>query len=116
MAKRVAIARALAIEPLLIFFDEPTTGLDPEHAKLIQDLISKQYHTEQEGFRRTTIIVTHDKDLLYRLQPRVVMLYQGKVFFDGPYAQFEQSDSPIIRPYFQLMPVLQQRPVPPGVM
>ncbi len=116
MAKRVAIARALAIEPLLIFFDEPTTGLDPEHAKLIQDLISKQYQTEQDGFRRTTIIVTHDKDLLYRLQPRVVMLHQGKVFFDGPYAQFEKSDSPIIRPYFQLMPVLQLRPIPPGVM
>jgi phospholipid/cholesterol/gamma-HCH transport system ATP-binding protein len=116
MAKRVAIARALAVEPMLIFFDEPTTGLDPEHAKLIQDLISQQYHTEQDGFRRTTVIVTHDKDLLYRLQPRVLMIYDGKVFFDGPYALFEKSDSPIIRPYFQLMPILQLRPIPPGVV
>ncbi|CAN5560553.1 hypothetical protein BH10PLA1_BH10PLA1_21170 [soil metagenome] len=116
MAKRVASARALAFEPMRIFFDEPTTGLDPEHAKLIQDLIFKQYQDEQGGYRRTTIIVTHDKDLLYRLQPRVVMLNEGKVFFDGPYELFEKSDSPIIRPYFQLMPLLQVRPIPPSAV
>jgi phospholipid/cholesterol/gamma-HCH transport system ATP-binding protein len=105
-AKRVAIARALAMEPLLIFFDEPTTGLDPESSDLIQDLILKTYQTIQDGFRRTTLIVTHDKDLLYRLRPRVVMLHDGTIFFDGSYSSFEESDSPIIRPYFELMPVL----------
>jgi len=112
MAKRVAIARALALEPLLIFFDEPTTGLDPELAKVIQDLVYETYQQEQEGFRRTTLIVTHDKDLLYRLQPRIVMIHEGRVFFDGTYSKFEKSNSPIIRPYFELMPVLQRRPQP----
>lgn len=109
MAKRVAIARALALDPLLMFFDEPTTGLDPEHAKLIENLILTTYKQEQAGVSRTTLIVTHDKDLLYRLRPRVIMLHEGQVFFDGSYTAFEQSDSPIIRPYFELMPVLHQR-------
>jgi phospholipid/cholesterol/gamma-HCH transport system ATP-binding protein len=106
MAKRVAIARALALEPLLLFFDEPTTGLDPDHAKLIQDLIFSTYEQDHDRIQRTTLIVTHDKDLLYRLRPRVVMLHDGQIFFDGSYAAFEQSDSPIIRPYFELMPML----------
>lgn len=111
MAKRIAIARELALQPLLIFFDEPTTGLDPENAELIQNLIFKTYREVHDGFRRTTLIVTHDKDLLHRIQPRVVMLHEGLVFFDGPYSLFEKSDSPVIRPYFELMPILQRRPM-----
>ncbi len=110
MAKRVAVARALAMEPYLMFFDEPTTGLDPEHAALIQNLICA---THQQGRRgevpRTTLIITHDKDLLRRLRPRIAMLHEGRVFFDGPYGEFERSDSPVIRPYFDFMPVLQRR-------
>jgi phospholipid/cholesterol/gamma-HCH transport system ATP-binding protein len=57
-------------------------------------------------------VVTHDKDLLYRLRPRVVMLHEGRVSFDGPFEAFEDSDSPIIRPYFDLMPTLHQRSHP----
>jgi len=106
MAKCVAIARAWAMDPLLIFFDEPTTGLDPQRAKLIQDLIFKMYLEEQDGFRRTVLIITHDKDLLSRLQPRIVMVHDGKVFFDNSYLLFQQSDSTIIRPYFEYMPIL----------
>jgi phospholipid/cholesterol/gamma-HCH transport system ATP-binding protein len=112
MAKRVAVARALALRPLLIFFDEPTTGLDPEHARRIQDLLFQTYQDEQDGFKRTTVIITHDKDLLHRLQPRVVMLHEGRVFFDGTYPEFKQSNSPVIRPYFELMPLLHRRPIP----
>jgi phospholipid/cholesterol/gamma-HCH transport system ATP-binding protein len=103
-AKRVAIARALAMEPLLIFFDEPTTGLDPENSDLIQALISKTSEPAEDGFRRTTLFITHDKDLLYKLRPRVVMLHDGVVFFDGPYSSFAESDSPIVRPYFEPTP------------
>jgi phospholipid/cholesterol/gamma-HCH transport system ATP-binding protein len=112
MAKRVAIARAIALKPLLIFYDEPTTGLDPENAQLIQDLIFKTHQAEVEGGRRTSLIITHDKDLLRRLEPRVVMLHEGIVCFDGSYELFQRSDSPAVRPYFDSMPILQHRVVP----
>lgn len=111
MAKRVAVARALAMEPRCMFFDEPTTGLDPVTASQIQDLLMDTHLRGNDGAgrTRTTIVITHDKDLLYRLRPRVVMLHEGRVFFDGPFEDFESSASPIIRPYFDLMPVLHQR-------
>jgi phospholipid/cholesterol/gamma-HCH transport system ATP-binding protein len=110
MVVRVAIARALSKDPILIFYDEPTTGLDPDHARQIQDLITTMHSRPAEnGGTRTTVIITHDKDLLRRLEPRIVMLYKGRVFFDGSYRSFEQSDSPVIRPYFDLMPGLHQR-------
>jgi phospholipid/cholesterol/gamma-HCH transport system ATP-binding protein len=110
MAKRVAIARALAVDPILVFYDEPTTGLDPQVAEKIQDLIGSVHGGKTAaGFSRTTVIITHDKELLFRLQPRVVMLDAGRIVFDGTYEDFGRSDSPAIRPYFDLMPTLQQR-------
>ncbi|RAU23754.1 ABC transporter [Paramagnetospirillum kuznetsovii] len=108
MAKRIAIARALAMNPRCMFFDEPTTGLDPVTAAQIQDLLLSTHGDAASGLR-TTVIITHDKDLLSRLRPRVVMLHDGQVSFDGPFEAFEASESPIIRPYFELMPVLHQR-------
>ena len=113
MAKRVAVARALTMEPRIMFYDEPTTGLDPTHAQQIHNLIERTHNEElSDGENKTTVIVTHDKDLLYRLQPRIVMLHEGRVFFDGTYPEFKNSDSPIIHPYFDLMPALQQRRLP----
>ncbi|HSZ56332.1 MAG TPA: ATP-binding cassette domain-containing protein [Tepidisphaeraceae bacterium] len=110
MAKRVAVARALALDPVLIFYDEPTTGLDPEHAEQIQDLIRQVHQQMPElGIARTSVIVTHDIGLLFRLRPRIVMLHAGRVHFDGAYDAFVSSTSPIIRPYLELMPVLQHR-------
>jgi phospholipid/cholesterol/gamma-HCH transport system ATP-binding protein len=111
MAKRIAIARALATDPVLILYDEPTTGLDPESAAIIYQLIDETHQAPSEaGLARTSLIITHDKDLLSRLQPRVTLLHDGKVEFDGIYSQFEKSDSPIIKPYFQLMPALHSGP------
>ncbi|MBL0927342.1 MAG: ATP-binding cassette domain-containing protein [Phycisphaerales bacterium] len=116
MAKRVAIARALAMDPLLMFYDEPTTGLDPAHAAQIHNLIRTTHDRRPAApgvVAPTTVIVTHDKDLLRRLRPRVVMLHEGTVSFDGPYGQFAASESPIIRPYFDdAMPILHGRPTP----
>lgn len=110
MAKRLAVARALAMNPVVLFYDEPTTGLDPTSAAHIQDLILTAHMATSAGRpRRTTVIITHDKDLLNRLEPRVIMLHRGVVAFDGPFVDFEASDSPIIRPYFDLMPLLQLR-------
>ena len=110
MAKRLAVARALSMEPNVIFYDEPTTGLDPSSAIQIQDLIlTTHFNRETGGSGRTTVIITHDKDLLGRLQPRTVMLHEGRVSFDSSFREFEASDSPLIRPYFDLMPVLHER-------
>ncbi len=110
MAKRLAIARAISMDPYVYFYDEPTTGLDPASSANIHDLIYSIHHTPQkDGTARTTLIITHDKDLLNRLRPRTIMLHKGKVYFDGPFAEFEASDTDVIRPYFKLMPVLQQR-------
>jgi phospholipid/cholesterol/gamma-HCH transport system ATP-binding protein len=110
MAKRVAIARALALDPILLLYDEPTTGLDPQVAEKIQDLIGTVHQGKTaSGFARTSLIITHDKDLLFRLQPRIVMLDGGRILFEGTYEEFGHSNSPAIRPYFELMPRLQQR-------
>lgn len=108
MAKRVSIARALAMDPIIMFYDEPTTGLDPTSAAAMHELICSTHARRRADHRvQTTVIITHDKDLLRRLRPRVVMLHEGKVYFDGPYSEFEKSESPIIRPYFDAMKVLQ---------
>lgn len=110
MAKRLAIARAISMDPYVYFYDEPTTGLDPASSANIHDLIYSIHNsTQTDGTPRSTLIITHDKDLLKRLRPRTVMLHQGKVIFDGPFEEFEAADTEIIRPYFKLMPVLQTR-------
>jgi phospholipid/cholesterol/gamma-HCH transport system ATP-binding protein len=110
MAKRLAVARAVAIDPAVVFYDEPTTGLDPMSSAQIHDLIASTHaKSDYRGVARTTVIITHDKDLLIRLRPRIIMLHDGHVHFDGSFEDFEGSDSAVIRPYFELMPELQQR-------
>lgn len=107
MAKRLAVARALSMAPNVIFYDEPTMGLDPTSAGQIQDLILTTHEKgNRAGHSLTTLIITHDKDLLNRLEPRTIMLHDGEIFFDGPFKDFAKSTSPIIRPYFDRMPVL----------
>lgn len=112
MAKRVAIARAVAVDPVVLFYDEPTTGLDPVVAGRIHELIWKTHNRPVQtaaGVPRSTIIVTHDKELLRRLRPRVVMLDAGRVCFDGEYDRFEESPVEAAKLYLQAMPVLHAR-------
>lgn len=110
MAKRVAIARAIAIDPALIFYDEPTTGLDPVISGQIHELVFNMHHRPRaDGSPRTSIIVTHDKELLRRIKPRVLMLYEGRIAFDGPYEEFEAAKDGPAREYLQAMPVLHAR-------
>jgi phospholipid/cholesterol/gamma-HCH transport system ATP-binding protein len=126
MAKRVAIARAVACDPIVMFYDEPTTGLDPMIAATIHDLIFKTHNSpvgegfhfrdlegelpvSRAGAKRTTIIVTHDRDLLRRIRPRVIMIHEGTICFDGTYGEFETSDLPAAQVYLRDMPVLHSR-------
>lgn len=110
MAKRVAIARAIAIDPAVIYYDEPTTGLDPVVSGAIHELIWDMHHRPRaNGAQRTSIIVTHDKELLRRLSPRIVMLHKGSICYDGDYRHFGDADCPPAREYLREMPVLHGR-------
>jgi phospholipid/cholesterol/gamma-HCH transport system ATP-binding protein len=110
MAKRLAIARAISMDPYVFFYDEPTTGLDPTSSSNIHELIFNIHNTNMEdGSARTSIIITHDKDLLSRLRPRTIMLHQGKIHFDGSFDEFEKIQSDVVRPYFEMMPVLHEQ-------
>jgi len=105
MAKRVAVARALVMDPVVVMYDEPTAGLDPEMSSQIHALIGATHAAQpalaasRAGVVRTSIIVTHDTELLRRLRPRVVMLHGGRVLFDGSFDEFAASEDPHIRPY-----------------
>ncbi len=110
MAKRVAIARALVMEPVLVLYDEPTSGLDPESSSQIHHLIRQTHESPTSvGLARTSVIVTHDTELLRSLEPRVVMMHDGKISFDGPFDAFIESDDPLIGPYIRQMPLLHER-------
>jgi phospholipid/cholesterol/gamma-HCH transport system ATP-binding protein len=115
MAKRVAVARALVMDPVLVLYDEPTSGLDPEMCVQIHDLIAATHRAQpalaahRPGVVRTSIVVTHDTELLRRLQPRVVMLHGGRVLFDGSFEAFTASDDAHIAPYLAQMHVLNAR-------
>jgi phospholipid/cholesterol/gamma-HCH transport system ATP-binding protein len=99
----------LALDPILLLYDEPTTALEPQVAGKIQDLIGSVHQEKTaSGLARTSLIITHDKDMLYRLGPRTIMLDAGQILFDGTYEAFSPSNSPAVRPYFELMPKLHQ--------
>ncbi|MBV8938383.1 MAG: ABC transporter ATP-binding protein [Alphaproteobacteria bacterium] len=90
MQKRVALARAIAHNPAIIFFDEPTTGLDPIMADVINDLIVECTRT----LGATAISITHDMASARKIATRVTMLYQGKLIWDGPAADIDHSGNP----------------------
>lgn len=78
--KRVALARAIALDPEVVLYDEPTTGLDPVRADVINELILKL----KRELRVTGIVVTHDMASARKVGDRVIMLHEGKFVFDGP--------------------------------
>ncbi|MFI5263721.1 MAG: ABC transporter ATP-binding protein [Candidatus Kapaibacterium sp.] len=90
MKKRVGLARALAMQPKYMFYDEPTTGLDPVTSDQIDYLILSL----TESFSTTNLIVTHDLFTVKRIAKRVIYLYHGLVFFDGTPLELEQSSDP----------------------
>lgn len=92
MRKRVAIARALAIRPEYLLFDEPTTGLDPVMADVVNSLI-KQLH-DQLGV--TVIVVTHDMVSAYKVASRIAMLYEGRIIAVGAPAEIQQTTDPVV--------------------
>ena len=92
MQKRVALARAIATNPDIILFDEPTTGLDPIMADVINDLIIKT--TRQVG--TTAISITHDMASARKIADRVAMIYGGKIIWEGPVSDIDHSGNPYV--------------------
>ncbi len=91
MQKRVGLARAIAADPEIIFFDEPTTGLDPIMSDVINDLIVA---TRSTG--TTALSITHDLISARKIADRIAMLYKGKIIWDGPTAEIDHSGNPYV--------------------
>jgi phospholipid/cholesterol/gamma-HCH transport system ATP-binding protein len=92
MKKRVSLARALVLEPELILFDEPSAGLDPVIASVIDELIISL----TEKSKVTSITVTHEMGNAFRIGTRMAMLYQGKIIEDAEPEKFKQSQNPVV--------------------
>jgi phospholipid/cholesterol/gamma-HCH transport system ATP-binding protein len=96
MRKRVGLARAIAIEPEVILYDEPTTGLDPISTRIIDELIVSM--KQQLGC--TSIVVTHDMDSAFRVSDRMAMLARRKIVASGTVAEMQASTNPDVRAFF----------------
>ena len=92
MQKRVALARAIAATPDILFFDEPTTGLDPIMADVINDLIVATV----KDVGATTLSITHDMASARKISHRIAMLYGGKIIWQGPTADIDKSGNPYV--------------------
>jgi phospholipid/cholesterol/gamma-HCH transport system ATP-binding protein len=92
MQKRVALARAIAAEPEIVFFDEPTTGLDPIMADVINDLIVKC--VREVG--TTAVSITHDMVSARKIANRIAMLHGGHIVWQGPTAEIDHSGNPYV--------------------
>ena len=97
MMKRASLARALALDPELLFLDEPTAGLDPESAGGVDELV---LHL-RDLFGLTIVMISHDLDLLWQVTDRVAVLGDGSVQGVGTMAELAQLDQPTIRPFFE---------------
>lgn len=95
LKKRVAIARALALEPEVVLFDEPTTGLDPVNARRVDRLIAE---LSAQG-NVTSVVVSHDLTSIFTIADRIVMLYKGKVRMTGSRDDFRASDDAVVRQF-----------------
>ncbi|MDP4076383.1 ABC transporter ATP-binding protein [Acidovorax sp. A1169] len=96
MMKRASLARALALDPEMLFLDEPTAGLDPVSAEGVDDLVLKL----RDIFGLTIFMITHDLDLLWQVADRVAVLSDGKVQGVGSMTELSRMDKPSVRQFF----------------
>jgi phospholipid/cholesterol/gamma-HCH transport system ATP-binding protein len=96
MRKRVGIARALVLEPEIVLFDEPNSGLDP----VMSDAIDKLILRMQRELGLTFVVISHDLEGTFQIADRIAMLYKSKLIAAGDAAEVRASDNPIIRQFF----------------
>ena len=97
MRKRVGLARAIAMDPELILYDEPTTGLDPITADAINNLIIET----RDKFGVTSVVVTHDVNTVLKVGSTVALLNEGKIIFSGTPAELKSTDNPYVRQFLE---------------
>ena len=95
--KRVALARAIALNPEVVLYDEPTTGLDPIHSDVISELILKL----QRELGVTSVVVTHDMTMAYKVANRIIMLHNGKIIADGNADYIRNHPHPTVQQFIK---------------
>jgi len=97
MRKRISLARTIIVDPMIILYDEPTTGLDPVTSDEISELINEV----QKKYKTASMIITHDIKCAKNTANRVIMLDGGSVYKEGSLSDFEKSDDPMIHSFFK---------------
>lgn len=100
MKKRVGLARAIALDPEILFYDEPTAGLDPITSGVITQLILDL----NKKLGVTSVVVTHDRECAFKVADRIAMMYQGKFLEEGSPEQIKNSTNPIVRQFIEGAP------------
>jgi phospholipid/cholesterol/gamma-HCH transport system ATP-binding protein len=97
MKKRVGLARAIVMDPEIVIFDEPTTGLDPIMADSVADLMLET----QRALKTTYIVITHDIQLTYKIADMVAMLHQGKIIAKGTVEDIKNNPNPVLKQFLE---------------
>lgn len=97
MRKRISLARTIVVDPLIMLYDEPTTGLDP----VTSDEISLLINDIQKKYKTSSIIITHDIECVRATANRVIMLQDGEVYMEGSLDKFEKSTDTLIKSFFK---------------
>lgn len=97
MKKRISLARTIIVDPEIMLYDEPTTGLDPVSSHEISLLINEV----QKKYKTSSIIITHDIECAKTVANRIIMLQEGKVYKEGILSDFENSDDELVNSYFK---------------
>ena len=97
MRKRISLARTVVVDPMIMLYDEPTTGLDP----VTSDEISELINDVQKKYKTSSIIITHDIECARATADRIIMLKDGEVYTEGTIDDFEKSTDPLIKSFFK---------------
>jgi phospholipid/cholesterol/gamma-HCH transport system ATP-binding protein len=97
MRKRISLARTIVVDPMIMLYDEPTTGLDP----VTSDEISELINYVQDKYKTSSLIITHDIECARATADRIIMLQDGEVYKEGNLEEFEKSTDTVIRSFFK---------------
>ena len=97
MRKRISLARTIVVDPLIMLYDEPTTGLDPVTADEISSLINDV----QKKYKTSSLIITHDIECARTTADRIIMINEGEVYCEGKLVDFEKSNDPFVKSFFR---------------